>query len=103
MSLAHHVLVTTRGWAANSRSECVRLRAEIDQCKQEIALLREEMRIKDARTHGRYASCPTPPLSANRTARHSRTTGGTRLVAGPNRPRLSAHHRDHCLLDEAAR
>ena len=38
-----------RGWAADSVNTRVRLKAELDQANQDNALLREEMRIKDAR------------------------------------------------------
>ena len=49
MSLAHYTLVSTRSWAANSRNHRVRLSAKTDQLDNEIRLLREEIRIKDAR------------------------------------------------------
>jgi len=49
ISLAHFAIVATRGWAANSINARVRLTAENDQLKQEVQLLREELRIKDAR------------------------------------------------------
>ena len=39
----------TRGWAADSINTRIRLKAELDRAEQELALLREEMRIKDAR------------------------------------------------------
>jgi transposase InsO family protein len=56
MSLAQQVLVTTRGWAAHSSNGRVRLAARNDQLEQEIALLREDLRIKDAR----LAKIPAP-------------------------------------------
>jgi len=49
MSLAHYALVYTRSWAANSSSYRLRLAAKHDGVDAEIALLREEIRIKDAR------------------------------------------------------
>jgi putative transposase len=49
MALAKYALVYTRSWAANSASLRVRLAAQANQLEQEIALLREEIRIKDAR------------------------------------------------------
>ena len=49
MSLAHYTLVSTRSWAANSRNHRVRLSAKTDQLDNEFRLLREEIRIKDAR------------------------------------------------------
>jgi transposase InsO family protein len=47
MSL-HYALVTTRSWAASSSNARVRLAAKSDALQTEIALLREEIRIKDA-------------------------------------------------------
>jgi hypothetical protein len=49
ISLAQYALVYTRSWAADSGNQRVRLAAKGDQLQQEIALLREEIRIKDAR------------------------------------------------------
>jgi putative transposase len=49
VALAQYAVVYTRGWAADSRNTRVRLRATIEQLQQEIALLRAEIRIKDAR------------------------------------------------------
>jgi transposase InsO family protein len=49
MSLAHYALVHTRSWAANGTNDRVRLSAKSDQLDHEIRLLREEIRIKDAR------------------------------------------------------
>jgi transposase InsO family protein len=49
ISLAHFVLTHVRGWAANSPIHRVRLAAERDRLESEVAMLREEIRIKDAR------------------------------------------------------
>jgi len=49
ISLAHYAITCARGWAANSANARVRLAAENDLLNQEIQLLREELRIKDAR------------------------------------------------------
>jgi hypothetical protein len=43
------VLTHVRGWAANSPLHRVRLAAERDRLDSEVAMLREEIRIKDAR------------------------------------------------------
>lgn len=48
MALAHYVLVSTRGRAAASDIGRHRRAAMRDRLEQEIALLREEIRIKDA-------------------------------------------------------
>ena len=49
ISLAHFSLTSTRSWAVISWNARVRLKAENDRLRQELALLREELRIKDAR------------------------------------------------------
>ena len=49
MSLAHYALVHTRSWAANGSTERARLSAKCDQLDHEVRLLRDEIRIKDAR------------------------------------------------------
>ena len=49
ISLAQLSIAYARGWAANSINARVRLKAENDRLREEIALLREEMRIKDSR------------------------------------------------------
>jgi putative transposase len=49
IALAKYALVFTRSWAGNSSSQRVRLAAKSDQLEQEVALLCEEIRIKDAR------------------------------------------------------
>jgi len=49
ISLAHYAITCARGWAVNSINARVRLAADNDRFKQEIQLLREELRIKDAR------------------------------------------------------
>ena len=59
MSLAHYTLVHTRSWATNGSNDRVRLSAKCDQLDHEIRLLREEMRIKDARL-GRIPAARRP-------------------------------------------
>jgi len=49
VSLAHRAAVVTNSWCVNSRIARVRLVAENQQLKTEVAMLREEMRIKDVR------------------------------------------------------
>ena len=49
IALARFAAVYTRSWAGNSVNERVRLKAALDRARQELALLREEIRIKDAR------------------------------------------------------
>src|SRR5450759_5104090 len=49
VSLAKYAAVYTRSWAADSPNSRVRLKAAKDYAEQDAALLREEMRIKDAR------------------------------------------------------
>ena len=50
IGLASLAVASTRGWAANSIIDSrIRLKAHLDQARHEIAMLREEIRIKDAR------------------------------------------------------
>ena len=49
ISLAQFALAYTRGWAANSQIARVRHKAENARLMGEVALLTEELRIKDAR------------------------------------------------------
>ncbi len=49
ISLAQYAAAYTRGWAANSLNERVRLKAHVDSLTTEVGQLREEMRIKDTR------------------------------------------------------
>jgi transposase InsO family protein len=49
IALAQYSLVSARSWAADCRSARVRLQAEVDRLRQELALLGEQQRIKDAR------------------------------------------------------
>ena len=49
LALAQYVTVYTRSWAACSLNARVRLKAENDRLRQEVMLLQEELRIKDAR------------------------------------------------------
>jgi transposase InsO family protein len=50
IALAHYAIVYARAWAADSINARVRLAAENDRLHEECALLREELRLKDART-----------------------------------------------------
>jgi len=49
ISLAKFALAYTRGWAVNSPVARVRLKADNERLRQQIALLTEEIRIKNAR------------------------------------------------------
>ena len=49
IALAQYAITYTRGWAADSINTRLRQAAEIDQLRQEVLLLKEENRIKDAR------------------------------------------------------
>src|SRR5271165_7477578 len=48
IALAQYVAVYTRAWAANSPSARVRLQADKDQLQQEVAWLKEELRVASA-------------------------------------------------------
>ena len=49
IALAQYATTYSRSWAVDGRTARMRLKAENDQLKQEVALLTEEIRIKDAR------------------------------------------------------
>jgi putative transposase len=49
IALASTVFTATRGWAARRTDRLVRLQAELEMIGSEVALLREELSIKDAR------------------------------------------------------
>ena len=49
IALAQYAILYTRGPAATSRSKRVRFRVHADRLEQELALVRQELRIKDAR------------------------------------------------------
>ncbi len=49
VALAHRSLVSMRGWCANSPVARVRLTGENERLRSEVAMLRDELRIKDAR------------------------------------------------------
>src|SRR5713101_5368268 len=49
ISLARSSLALTQGWASESMNRQLRREAEGDRLQQKIQLLREEIRIKDAR------------------------------------------------------
>ncbi len=66
ISLAQFALAYTRGWAANSRVARVRLKAESDQLRQQVAWLTEEIRIKDTRMKRTAPQCVGPPILALR-------------------------------------
>jgi len=66
ISLARLACVHTWAWAAGSLDTRTRLAAQLQQARAEIALLREELRIKDARmaqipAHRRPHYPPTLP------------------------------------------
>ena len=49
VSMAHFAIAYARGWAANSINARVRLAAKTSRLKEEVSLLRKEIRIKDSR------------------------------------------------------
>ncbi len=51
ISLAHYIMIYTRSWCANSSIARLHLKAKLELSEQEVALLTEELRIKDARTN----------------------------------------------------
>ncbi len=49
ITLAGASMAATRGWASDSLNTSLRRQADVDRLQQEVRLLREEIRIKDAR------------------------------------------------------
>ena len=49
ISLAQYAMAEVRGWAANSVNPRLRMAADVERLETEVALLREEIRLKDAR------------------------------------------------------
>ncbi len=49
VSLAHRAVTVVNSWRSNSRIPSVRSAADFERLESEVALLREELRIKDAR------------------------------------------------------
>ena len=49
ISLAQYAVAFTRGWAANSVNPRLRQKSQLQRLTTTVALLREEVRIKDAR------------------------------------------------------
>ena len=45
ISLARLAIIHTRGWAVDSSNDRVRLQAELDGARNEVSLLKEEIRI----------------------------------------------------------
>ena len=89
ISLAQFAAAHTRGWAANSVNARVRLKAENDRLQQEVQLLREEIRIKDARMEQVPASRRPhyPPVRAHG---HPGTQGGARAGRWSRRRKRSS-------------
>ncbi len=54
VALAQYATAYTRSWASNSLNIRLRLKAENHRLQQETALMREEIRIKDARCIYRF-------------------------------------------------
>ncbi len=68
ISLAQYAMAATRSWAVNSPIARLRLKAENDELRQQVAFLTEEMRIKDARMgrivpHKRPQYAPTERMA----------------------------------------
>ncbi len=85
IALAQYAMAYTRSWAANSPIARQRLQAENDQLKQLVALLTEEIRIKDARMkriaaqrRPQYALC-LPEITSGRKTAFSGVSAGLRI------------------------
>ena len=91
IALAQYAVTHTRSWAVNGRIARVRLKAQNDELKQQVALLTEEIRIKDA-PHEAGRSTETAPLHTDRT--HGHSGAPLPLEAGPrSRPPIPSSSR----------
>ena len=94
VSLAQYAAIYSRSWAANSTNARVRLRAENDRDLQEVAMLREELRIKDARMAAQSspaapkAGAPLPAARFRRDVERKSRSPGMRILSGLNASRL---------------
>ena len=84
ISLADLALTRTLAWAADSLNPRLRIQAELERLHREISLLREEIRIKDARMeeiepHRR----PYYPPPARLAILELRQAGGLLRCGGP--------------------
>ena len=64
IALGQYAVAYTRSWAVNGRIARMRLKAENDQLRQEVALLTEEIRIKDTHMKRVDRTCGQPRHSA---------------------------------------
>jgi len=97
VSIAEFALTTALGWAAQSLNPRLRLRAELERLRNEVLLLREEIRIKDARMqHIEAQKRPHYPPTARLAILELRAARNWSLA--PDLPRDPGH--DH-LLDAA--
>src|SRR2546428_7047663 len=83
ISLARTSLALTQGWASESLNPELRQRAEGDRQQQEIQLLREEIRIKDARME-QIEAHRRPHLSTHSPVGDPRTSRRTGLDSRPD-------------------
>jgi hypothetical protein len=102
ISLAQYATAYTHGWAANSVNTCIRLKAELERANQEITLLHEETRIKDARTvrinpYRRPHYPPTERLAI------LELKAARKLVARTNGRRLPRDDSHNCIVDATCR
>ena len=79
ISLGQFAMAYTRGWAANCPNARVRLKAEVERLKAELALRDEQERIKDARMerippHRRPNYPPTDRMAILNKKEHSRSS-----------------------------
>ena len=92
ISLGQFATAYTRGWAANSPNARIRLAAEVERLKTELALRDEQERIKDTRMkrippHRRPNYPPTERMAVLDKTEHSgsdfqqQTSGSARLVS----------------------
>ena len=98
IGLAQFATAYTRSWAGNSPNERMRLKAENDRLEAEVAQLKEEIRIKDARML-RLDSRKRPQYPPDRADGDPGITRCTELVKKGNGRCLPSHSSDHLRMD----
>ena len=92
ISLAQYTTAYTRSWASNSPNERMRLKTENGRLEAEVALLTEEIRIKDARLLS-LDSCKRPQYPLTERMAILELRAARRWVKAGKRPTPSISHR----------